>query len=75
MWQKNTCLVKELSISDPDQIRNDPELVSYINEANSKLGSKGRFVLTLAGLPQESSILAEGKNKKICKQYIETVAN
>lgn len=71
MWPKNACIIKKLPINDADSIRKDPDIAMFIETAADRLGRKGRFIIRLSGIPQENSILAEGKSKKCCDRCIE----
>ncbi len=71
MWPRNACVIKKLPIHSADLVRNDPDVAEFIGKAAEKLGRKGRFVLKLSGIPQENSVLAEGKSRKLCHQCIE----
>ena len=70
MWPKNACVVRKLMIHNVDSVRRDPDVAEFIAKAGEKLGGKGRFVIRLSGIPQENSVLAEGKNKRVCVQCI-----
>lgn len=70
MWPKNACIIKKLPINDADSIRKDPDIAMFIETAADRLGRKGRFIIRLSGIPQENSILAEGKSKKHCDRCI-----
>lgn len=71
MWFRNACVIKKLSIKNADSVRNDPEISMFIEDAGEKLGRKGRLVLRLSGIPEKNSVLAEGRSRKLCSQYIE----
>ncbi len=71
MWLKNACVIKRICITDAAAVQSDPEVTEFIQKAPEGLGKKGRLVLKLSGIPQENQVLAEGKNKKLCEQYIE----
>ena len=43
----------------------------FIEKATQTLGKKGRFVIKLSGIPQENSVLAEGKSERLCNHCIE----
>ena len=71
MWFRNASVIKKISIKNADSVRNDPEIKKFIEDAGEKLGRKGRLVLRLSGIPEENSVLAEGKSRKLCSQCIE----
>ena len=71
MRLKNACVIKKVSINNAASIGSDPDVARFIEEAPKILGKKGRFVVKLSGIPQENSILAEGKSTKLCNRYIE----
>lgn len=58
-------------IDDPASVKSDLDVAAFIEMAPEALGKKGRFVVKLSGIPQENSVLAEGKSKKACNQCIE----
>ena len=70
MWPKYASIVKKLVILDTDGVRNDPDVAAFLEKAGERLGRKGKFVLKLSGIPQENSVLAEGRSKKICDRVI-----
>ena len=70
MWPWNACVIQKIPIHKPDLLRNDPDVAAYLASAGERLGRKGRFVLRLSGIPRENSVLAEGKNKRVCRQCI-----
>ncbi len=71
MWPKNACVIKKIPTSNPASVGSDPDIARFIEKATETLGKKGRFVIKLSGIPQENSVLAEGKSKKHCNQCIE----
>ena len=71
MWFKNACVIKRIQIKNPDLVKSDPDVATFIEKAPESLGRKGRFVIKLSGIQQENSVLAEGKRKKVCNQCIE----
>ena len=71
MLRKNACVIRKIVIHDTDAVRSDPDITAFLETAGSTLGRNGRFVIRLSGIPQENSVLAEGKNKRICNQCIE----
>ncbi len=71
MWLKNACVIKKIPITDPASVKSDPDVAAFIENATETLGKKGRFVIKLSGIPQENSVLAEGKNRKACNKCIE----
>lgn len=71
MWLKNSCVIKNIPINDPASVKSDPDVAVFIEKATEALGKKGRFVIKLSGIPQENSVLAEGKSKKACNRCIE----
>ena len=71
MLRKNACAIRKFVIHDTDSVRNDPDIAVFLKAVGSTLGRNGRFVIRLSVIPQENSVLAEGKNKRICNQCIE----
>ena len=71
MWPKNACVIKKVPINNAAEVRSDPDVAVFVDKATEALGRKGRFVIKLSGIPQENSVLSEGRNKKLCKRYIE----
>jgi hypothetical protein len=71
MWPKNACVIKKISINDPASVKSDPDVAAFIETATEALGKKGRFVIKLSGIPQENSVLAEGKSKRLCHRCME----
>lgn len=71
MWPKNTCVIEKIRISDGVSARSDPDVAEFVEKTTESLGRKGRFVIKFSGIPQENSVLVEGKNRKACNQCIE----
>lgn len=70
MGLKNACVIKKIPINKPDSVTSDPDVLRIIEMAAEALGKKGRFVIKLSEIPQENSVLAEGKSRKLCDQWI-----
>ena len=71
MWLKNASVIKKLNISNPSAVQSDPDVKEFIDQTSAALGKKGRFVVKLSGIPNENSVLVEGKRKKLCNQKLE----
>ncbi len=71
MWPKSASVVKKIPLRDPASVRSDPDIAAFIEKAPNMLGKKGRFVVKLSGIPQENSVLAEGRSRKRCGRCIE----
>ncbi len=71
MWPKNACVIKKIPINDPVSVKSDPDIARFIEKTGEVLGKKGRFVVKLSGIPQENSVLVEGKSKRLCDRCIE----
>ena len=71
MWPKNACVIKKIPINNAAAVGSDPDVAGVIEKAAQTLGKKGRFVIKLSGIPQENSVLAEGKSKGLCNRCIE----
>lgn len=71
MWPKNACVIKKIPINNPSAVGSDSDVSEFIEKATAALGKKGRFVIKLSGIPQENSVLAEGKSKRLCNHCIE----
>ena len=63
MWLKNACVIKKIPINNAAAAGSDPNVAGFIEKATQTLGKKGRFVIKLSGIPQENSVLAEGKSE------------
>ena len=63
MWLMNACVIKKIPINNAAAVGSDPNVAGFIEKATQTLGKKGRFVIKLSGIPQENSVLAEGKTK------------
>ncbi len=70
MWPKNACVIKKIPVNKADSVRSDPDVARFIEKAAEALGKNGRFIIKLSGIPQENSILAEGKSRRICDHCI-----
>ena len=71
MWLKNACVIKKIPINNAAAAGSDPNVAGFIEKATQTLGKKGRFVIKLSGIPQENSVLAEGKSERLCNHCIE----
>lgn len=71
MWLKNACVIKKIPINNAAAAGSDPNVAEFIEKATQTLGKKGRFVIKLSGIPQENSVLAEGKSERLCNHCIE----
>ncbi len=71
MLLKNACVIKKISIHDVDSVKNDPDIIMFLEAAPDRLGKNGRFMIRLSGIPQENSVLAEGKSKRRCSRCVE----
>ena len=71
MWLMNACVIKKIPINNAAAVGSDPNVAGFIEKATQTLGKKGRFVIKLSGIPQENSVLAEGKSERLCNHCIE----
>ena len=71
MWLKNACVIKKIPINNAAAAGSDPNVAEFIEKATQTLGKKGRFVIKLSGIPQENSVLVEGKSERLCNHCIE----
>ena len=62
---------KKIPINGPVSVKSDPDIAGFIEKTGEVLGKKGRFVVKLSGIPQENSVLVEGKSKRLCDRCIE----
>lgn len=70
MWPKTARVIKKLTITDTDMVKNDPDILRFIETAPQRLGKKGRFVVRLSGIPEENRVLVEGKSKRLCNRCL-----
>ena len=71
MFLKNASVTKKLPIISLSSVKSDPDVAAFIKKAEETLGEKGRFIIEYSEISQESSVLAEGKSKRLCNQCIE----
>lgn len=71
MWLKTACVIEKIPINDIASYKSDPDVAAFVERAAEDLGEKGRFIVKFSGIPQENSVLAEGKSKKSCRRCIE----
>ncbi len=71
MRTRNACVIEKIKISDVASTKSDPDIAEFAVKAAEGLGKKGRFIIKFSGISQENSVLVEGKNRRMCNQYVE----
>ena len=67
------CIVERILIKDPMGMRNDPEVAAFISRISEALGSDGRIVLRLSGIPCENRVLVSGESEELCQRHVDAL--